>query len=468
MISTINDNNILLWITDILKERFAHTFELHLSVDKSIIEMHLPGAKSFITLTKYASTFSRADSDLPCDHWFANAEGWDVSLSETLPAPGATKLLLPLIKQTECGFHIGYDIFGLIYWMLSRQEEVGRSDLDSHGRFPAYASHAFKNGYLERPIVDEWLNILGQVIEKTWPGFKIKKHKFRMMVSHDVDVPSRYAFRTGLGVLRSMLVDVLRRRNIRSALIGPWLCFKSKFRLHPRDPVNTFDWIMDLSDHYGLTSAFYFICGRTNPGKDADYDPEHPAIRELLRHIHARGHEIGLHPSYGSYQKPSVILQEAFRLKQIASEENVKQSQWGVRMHYLRWEHPGTLVALAEAGFSYDASLGYADSAGFRCGTCFEYQAFDPLACKALPLRIRPLIAMECSVMADCYMGLGNGQAALDKFIELKNACRSVGGCFTLLWHNSQLESQNNKNIYSCILSDKSDLDTPEIKQPSA
>ena len=189
MISTLNDNNILLWITDILKERFAHTFELHLSVDKSIIEMHLPGAKSFITLTKYASTFSRADSDLPCDHWFANAEGWDVSLSETLPAPGATKLLLPLIKQTECGFHIGYDIFGLIYWMLSRQEEVGRSDLDSHGRFPAYASHAFKNGYLERPIVDEWLNILGQVIEKTWPGFKIKKHKFRMMVSHDVDVP---------------------------------------------------------------------------------------------------------------------------------------------------------------------------------------------------------------------------------------------------------------------------------------
>ncbi len=64
---------------------------------------------------------------------------------------------------------------------------------------------------------------------------------------------------------------------------------------------------------------------------------------------------------------------------------------------------------------SYDSTLGYADHAGFRCGTCFEYPAFDPVADKQLNLRIRPLIAMECSVTADRYMGLGTGSDAFNK-----------------------------------------------------
>ena len=74
-------------------------------------------------------------------------------------------------------------------------------------------------------------------------------------------------------------------------------------------------------------------------------------------------------------------------------------------MHYLRWRHPTTMMALESAGMSYDSSLGYADYAGFRCGTCFEYPGFNPVSQQALCLRIRPLIAMECSVMDIAYIG---------------------------------------------------------------
>lgn len=236
------------------------------------------------------------------------------------------------------------------------------------------------------------------------------------------------------------------------ALLASWVRLNNKTALHPADPANTFDWIMDVSEQHGLKSAFYFICGRTDASKDADYELEHPAIRELMRRIHARGHEIGLHPSYNSYQSPPTVLNEATRLRRVAHEEGIAQAEWGGRMHFLRWEHPTTLQAWNQAGMTYDSTLSYADRPGFRCGTCFEYPAFDPVAGQALKLRIRPLIAMECTVMAPRYMGLGTGEAALNKFRELRRACQAVGGCFTLLWHNSQFDSKAKRTLYEAVL----------------
>ena len=298
-----------LYLCHILQERFGQAFTLRLQ-SSNTLEITLGGSSRSIQLTLDNATFTRADSDLPYTQWNAAAEGWHTPLASVLSAPGASMLPSPLIEQTEQGWHIHYDILGLTYWMLSRQEEVGRTDLDAHGRFPATSSHAFKHGYLERPIVDEWLHILGQVIARTWPDLQLKQHSFSMKVSHDVDAPSRYGFASAKSLLRSIAGDVLKRRDIQSALRAPWIRLNTRNALHPSDPYNTFEWIMDVSERHGLTSAFYFICGRTS-NMDAAYEPEHPAIRALMRRIHERGHEIGLHPSYGTYQKPELLSQEA-------------------------------------------------------------------------------------------------------------------------------------------------------------
>lgn len=439
------------WLQTILQERFGHAFVLRPHADGLRIALHLPGDTRCITLALDEATFTRTDSDLPCTPWNASAEGWPTALPGDLPAPGAAQLPVPLIASTENGWYIGYDILGLTYWMLTRQEEVGRADLDSHGRFPAVNSHAYRHDYLERPIVDEWLHVLGQVMIRTWPGITLTRHQFSMKVSHDVDAPSRYGFASAKGLLRVMAGDVLKRGDLKNALRASWIRLNTRDALHPADPFNTFEWIMDLSDQHGLTSAFYFICGRTS-GMDADYEPEHPAIRALMRRIHERGHEIGLHPSYGTYQKSELIAQEARRLRAILSEENIQQSAIGGRMHYLRWEQPTTFLAWAAAGMDYDSTLSYADRPGFRCGTCFEYPAFDPVAGEVLKLRLRPLVVMECSVIDACYLGLGTGGAAQAKFAQLKNACRAVQGCFTVLWHNSRLITTKEKKQYAQIV----------------
>ncbi|RAH38223.1 polysaccharide deacetylase family protein [Halomonas sp. SL1] len=441
----------LRWLETILEERYG--LRLTLREEGQELTLALPGAEGRIRFDTLKPEFHQSRSDFPCGRWDAAGEGFTPALGEPLPTPAMAELPARMVEQAGQGdVVIHYDILGLTYWMLTRLEEVGRTDLDDHGRFPATSSHAYEHEYLERPIVDEWLNLLAQVIKIQWPGVELKKHQFSIKVSHDVDWPSRYGFKTWTSLLKTMGGDLLKRRQLQGLWVGPRVKLNSGEKLHPLDPANTFEWIMDESEKSGLTSAFYFISGRTDPGKDSDYELEHPAIRSLLHRINERGHEIGLHPSYGTYQAPQLIGQEFSRLKSVCEKEGISQSEWGGRMHFLRWEQPTTLQAWNDAGLNYDSTLSYADRPGFRCGTCFEYFAFNPLCQSALNVRVRPLVAMECTVIARRYLGLGASEEALNKFMELKEGCRKVGGCFSLLWHNTEFETQWKMDIYKRLI----------------
>jgi len=56
---------------------------------------------------------------------------------------------------------------------------------------------------------------------------------------------------------------------------------------------------------------------------------------------------------------------------------------------------------------------------------------------------------MDCTVVADRYLGLGTGAEAIGKFAALKNACKAVGGRYELLWHNSFLDDADHRTVYA-------------------
>ena len=95
----------------------------------------------------------------------------------------------------------------------------------------------------------------------------------------------------------------------------------------------------------------------------------------------------------------------------------------------------------------YDSTVGYAESCGFRAGTCYEYPAFSLSTGKALRLRERPLVLMETSMLGRDYMGLA-GHEALDLVERLSSTCRRYGGYFTMLWHNDKLSSRHVRKLY--------------------
>src|SRR5690606_15695045 len=156
------------------------------------INLKLRDCENKIIFTNFDMGFHQfSNSNLNCYSWDAEKEGLQGIIMPILKAPSTSPLPPVLINFNEYRAIINYDILGLIYWMLNRLEEIGRVDLDGHQRFFSANSHASKYNYLERPIVDEWLDIVKQVIQRVWPNIKLKEHQFNMIVSHDVDRPSR-------------------------------------------------------------------------------------------------------------------------------------------------------------------------------------------------------------------------------------------------------------------------------------
>jgi len=433
------------WLNNLISERYGHEWNI-LKTEVGLV-LKLVGGEGSIIFDVVCDVFLEARSNIPHTQWNPTLEGWKSVLDEPLPAPGLSHLKLPLIEKSGANHLIHYDILGLTYWMLARVEEIDRIDLDKYDRFPACSSHAYKNNYLDRPVVDEWLNVLGQVIQRQWPRIDLINHNFQMQVSHDVDSPSRYAFASFDRIIRRMSGDILRG-DFSSALSAPWVKIKNRNKISSLDPFNTFDWIMDQSEQHGLKSTFYFICGKSS-SMEGEYNIEHPVIKNLIKRINSRGHQIGLHPSFNTFKRPDLLKYEADTLKRICIEQQVKQAKWGCRMHYLRWKHPITMEACDKAGLNYDSTLGYADQAGFRCGTCFEYTGFDPVKSEEFSIRIRPLISMEATIIDPRYMAL-NKKDALKYLLKLKGKCRKLKGVFSLLWHNSNLRGY--KKIYSELL----------------
>lgn len=441
------------WVKQLFRERLGGNFTLNL-VGGRQWTLSCQGRDGVMNLPLMAQFWQLADNAaMPFTSVSLPESEWKVPCGNPLPMPGGEGELEPVgvFQSSESGSVLNYDIPGLAYWMMTRVEERVSNVRDSHGRFPAEESHAFKHGYLERPVVDEWMDILRQACARVWPGCQLKRTSFSMELSHDVDRHSRYFDKTLWGLLRAIAGDVVKRRKFGAIPVGLLAFLGKQGELHKYDIYNTYDWIMDQSEAQGLKSTFHFIAGVSDPGHDALYTMDSQSIRKLFRQIHERGHEIGLHPSYASREDPEVIVAEAANLRRACHLEGIDLGRLKSRMHYLRWSF-AALDALVDAGVSCDNTLTYAGHAGFRCGTCFDYQAFDVVAQRALLLRIHPLVAMECSVISKQYMGLGTRDLALQKFLQLKDACRAVDGCFSLLWHNSELYSARKRKLYKAVL----------------
>ena len=123
----------------------------------------------------------------------------------------------------------------------------------------------------------------------------------------------------------------------------------------------------------------------------------------------------------------------------------------GARQHYLKW-NPATWVAYETCGLTHDASPGFTDRMGFRCGTCHDYPAFDLRGRRALALRVRPLHYMDTSFYAQ-ERELPRVRASFGDLGRLAAEVRRFGGTLNLLWHNNFLNGREERAAYLEALS---------------
>lgn len=389
--------------------------------------------------------------ETPLDTWDAREDLRDARLvSPKLPVVYGSRL--PggsFCEASSPGVTLGLDIFGSAFFTLTRYEEVVKPVRDVRERFPATASLAYQEGFLDRPLVNEYLEVLWWALKRLWPGLRRRRQSFQMRLSHDVDRP--FCTENLRRTLRSVAGDVVKRRKLAVARrrLGSFAAVRR--RGLDADLCNTFDFIMDVSEEHGLVDTFNFMTGRSVSAIDGNYSMADPFIRKLWRRIYSRGHEIGLHTSYDSFDKPAQIRDEFTRLLRVAETEGTLQSNWGGRQHYLRWKAPATWQAWDDAGIDYDSTLSFADNAGFRCGVCHEYRVFNLETRTTLSLQEKPLVGMEVSVLGRDYMNLAPEEAERE-ILKLKNRCRLFDGEFTLLWHNNMLVDERDRDLYRRVV----------------
>ena len=385
------------------------------------------------------------DRNLPIIFGNQNLGPGPLTLDPSSPQPSAISA-----SSQSSTFHLPIDIFGSAFFMLSRYEEVVKSERDEHNRFPAWASLAFQEGFLERPIIYEYVELLWAVIKRLWPGIERKKRTYQVHLTHDVDSVLYGPFAGVPALIKQMAGDCLKRKEFDLAWKRMKAVFNSRRGFFDNDPHNTFDFIMSLSEKYGLKSAFYFMTGGCS-SRDAAYDINMPWIKKLIQSIGERGHEVGIHPSYESYLDSEAIYREFQALLGVTQECGIRQNTWGGRQHNLRWSVRQTWRNWAEAGLNYDSTLGYAQHAGFRTGTCVEYPVYDLATRTPLSLRERPLIVMDGTLINSGYMGLDYHEST--KIVQnISNMCKLMKGKFTLLWHNGKLVTRRNRDLYNKII----------------
>jgi hypothetical protein len=314
------------------------------------------------------------------------------------------------------------DIVASAFFMVTRYEELLCPIRDSFGRFPVKESLAYKENFLDRPIVNEYIDLLESWIKEFIPDIKRKKpwgeESFTVCLTHDVDHIYRYNLYPPIGTIWRTL---LQRDFHKAWAIGcDFIQVKSGIRQDPY--TRALDYILELESGYGYKSSFYFLAD------NADYDLNDQCLRGSFAKISNAGFEIGLHASFTAYDSPGILKREKERLAD--SSKNIIS---GGRQHYLKWKNPDTWRAWEKAGLTYDATVGFPEKSGFRCGICHPFKPYDLQENRVMNIWELPLIINDVALAG--YSGL-SAEEGYAEMACLLNTVKKYNGVLVLLWHN--------------------------------
>ncbi len=178
--------------------------------------------------------FSLADHSLP---WIELRDilppGVDLGLdTDRLPilcnasngvSPGGN-LFEKALEQSKTGGEppvFPFDLVSATFLLLSRWEEWNRNmPLDRRGNILESARFPARQGFLDRPVLDEWALVVRAWLEALAPRWQAKPPAPRIIPTHDIDHAFRYP---SLRVLpRRFGGALLRERSARDALKVLW------------------------------------------------------------------------------------------------------------------------------------------------------------------------------------------------------------------------------------------------------
>ena len=352
----------------------------------------------------------------------------------------------PQIEVLDSTIICHADIIASSYFLLSRYEEYinPSSNRDIHGRYIGKKSIPYLGNFIHRPIVDEYATLLHNLLQQVGIFTPPIPQKINhIYLTHDIDSITNYRRLRGLfgGIYRA----IFHRTDSLPTIL------KSLLNIN-NDPAYTFPWLLQQDNRLPQASQIYFIKSpRRAIGFDRPvYNLQGHNFHHLIKEIESKSPKaiFGLHSSYQSGSNPDLIHDEQRLLQYAIPQQDIRT----VRHHYLRALQPTDMEAIIDAHITDDFTMGYADIAGFRLGTCRSVYFINPATRLIRPLTLHPLTIMDCSLDEPKYMNLSYSQA-LSYAKELIHQTKLYNGDLCLLWHNTRFSPYNyHYKLYSTII----------------
>ncbi len=315
---------------------------------------------------------------------------------------------------------LGYDVFAMVFYFATRYEEYLKSDLDEHQRFQAEKSLAFQNNCLQIPFLNVAIQQFGVKLKQHFPFLKFNKPTFNFVSTIDIDNAFAYAHKGLKRNLGGLAKDVF---NLRLSQVAQRIMSNLDEK---KDPYNTFKLINSLSDETQTALQYFVLIGDYST---YDKNPHYNKVgfRKLLKGL-SNKHEMGLHPSYESFNHLEKIEIEKKRLEDI-----IEKKVTSARCHFLRIKFPETYRAFINAGITDDYTMIYASQSGFRTGLCTPFPWFDLERNEITSLTIHPSTIMEGTLRDYNGYSIEHANATIH---HLLSEVKKQGGEFVSVWHN--------------------------------
>lgn len=330
------------------------------------------------------------------------------------------KILFPSNHEGSLPF----DVFAASFYLISRYEEYLPHEKDMFGRYAHINSIAFKEEFLQLPLINIWVKFLQKKISERYPGISFDPPVFNFIPTYDIDIA--YSI-TGKGFIRNAgkIAKSALKGNIKTiSATAETLLFNKQ------DPFDIYEELDGLHANHKLAPIYFFLVAAKNSIYDKNILPGNEKQQSLIRSVSEK-YRIGLHPSWQSGDNPALLNTEKKQLEDISAQK-VNRS----RQHYIRFTLPEGYRRLINAGITEDHSMGYGSINGFRASVASPFYWFDLEKNNKTHIRIFPFSYMEANSF---YEQKITSKEALTEMIHYYNACKSVDGTFISIWHNHML-----------------------------
>lgn len=265
---------------------FIQNISLIYNIDKNYIRYGSSDNSPVIIKQNIDDSFWRDKKDIDYSDII-----WKTWKGNNIPFLFSKNSAMEIITYKNNQAIINYDIIASTFYFLSGWNELINSKKDEFGRVSYQDSIINKLNVNNIPVVNYYFDIFKEAYEKI-NNTKIKKNNwgeytFGVSLTHDIDT-CKSAWLEGS-------FSELKKKRIFSI---PKLIF---LRVFNKDDWFNFNKISDIEKQYNAVSSFYFLPAKGKVGKfkNADYKINN-SIKKAIKKLVNRGHEVGVHGSFGS------------------------------------------------------------------------------------------------------------------------------------------------------------------------